>query len=92
MAGQALFGLGGLLIIVGLIGRAGMLAVNAVRAKGKLPALGGLRDAYPTLPVWFVPESAFGYIVAGLLAALGIYVVLTAKTMLKARKPRTGRR
>jgi hypothetical protein len=90
MVGHALFGLGGFLIVAGLIARAGMLAINSARAKGNLPALPSISEACLTYPLWFVPEGRFGYFVAVLLAGLGIYVTLSAKSMLKHL--RSGRR
>lgn len=84
MIGQALYSVGGFLIVAGLIARAGMLAINTGRGRAGLPLFKGLAEAYPQYSLWFVPESVFGYIVAGVIAALGIYVAVTAKAMLKA--------
>jgi hypothetical protein len=92
LIGQALFSVFAFLIVAGLIGRAGMLAINTTRAKANLPALRGLADAYPMYSLWFVPESAFGYILAAALAAFGIYIALIAKAVLKALNPRSRRR
>jgi len=92
MIGQATFVVFGLLIVLGLIGRAGMLAINITRGKAHLPALRGLAEAYPLYSLWFVPESALGYILAAVLAAFGIYLVLAAKAVLKVLDPRSRRR
>jgi hypothetical protein len=37
MVGQALFSVGGFVVICGVIGRAGMTALNSARAIGKMP-------------------------------------------------------
>ena len=91
LVGQVLFSIGGLVFICGLIGRAGMLAINQTRNLGKLPPLNGLSEAYPMYSLWWVPESFLGYAVAVILAGAGLYLALTAKTLLKAMNP-SGRR
>jgi hypothetical protein len=90
--GQTLFGLGGLLIVSGLIGRVATTAINSTRSLGKLPPLSALREAYPTYALWWVPEAFVGYVVPLLLAAVGIYVAFTAKRLLKAQRTTTSRR
>ena len=92
MLGQALLSFGGFLIICGLIGRAGIVAINQGRGIAKLPALNGLSAAYPMYPLWWVPESMFGYLLPALLAAVGIYVALTAKGMLTGQETSSRRR
>jgi hypothetical protein len=92
LLGKALFFVGGLLIICGLIGRAGMIAINHTRNLGKLPALSGLSSAYPMYTLWWVPETFLGYAVAAVIAAAGLYLALTAKRLLKAMNPRGQRR
>jgi len=81
--GRGLFVLGGLLVIAGLIGRAGMLAINQVRDLGRLPAFQNIAEAYPSLPLWWVPEGWFGYGTAAVLALVGVYVVIAANAVLK---------
>jgi hypothetical protein len=90
--GEALFFLGGFLIVSGLMGRTAMLAINTVRPKANLPALQRLGEAYPDYPLWFVPESALGYVVGAALAGLGVYVALTARAFVKANRPGRRRR
>jgi hypothetical protein len=92
LAGQALFAIGGLLIVCGLIGRVASTAINSTRSISKLPALTGLKDAYPTYVLWWVPERFAGYVVPGLLATVGIYVALLAKKQLEVQRPTTRRR
>lgn len=84
--GHALFGVGGLLIVAGLIARAGLLAINTARARGNLPTFPSVGEAYPNYPLWFVPEGPFGYIIAAVLAGLGIYIALSAKSLLKSMR------
>lgn len=91
MIGQALFYVGGLLVVAGVIGRAGLTAINAARAKSNLPAFGGVSEAYPQYVLWFVPQSLGGYVLPALLAGFGLYLGLSAKGVIKARrKPRRG--
>jgi hypothetical protein len=90
--GQALFGLGSLLIVSGLIGRVATAAINSTRNHSKLPPLSALRDAYPTYTLWWVPETVVGYVLPALLAAAGIYVGVTAKGLLKAQRGKSSRR
>jgi hypothetical protein len=85
MLGQALVCIGGFLVICGLIGRAGLTAINHGRALGKLPAFPRISDAYPMYPLWWVPQGVLGYAFAALVLAAGIFLALTAKTALKAR-------
>ena len=85
MLGQALFSAGGLIVICGLIGRAGLTALNHARALGKMPPYNGLAEAYPMYPLWWVPEHLAGYVTPLSVAAFGAYVAFTAKM---ARKPR----
>jgi hypothetical protein len=92
LVGRGFFSLGGFLLIAGLIGQAGMLAINATRKLSKLGPLAGLTEAYPTLPLWWVPEGPIGYAAAAALAAAGIYVALLAGTILKATGGRGSRR
>lgn len=92
LVGQALFALGAFLIVSGMIGRVASAAINATRRLNKLPPLAGLREAYPTYILWWVPETVLGYMLPALLATAGIYVALTAKRFLKARRATSGRR
>jgi hypothetical protein len=91
LLGRGLFSAGGFLVIAGLIGRAGLLAINQARNLGKVPALNGLSEAYPMYSLWWVPEGFLGYAAAVILAGAGLYLALTAKTLLKAMNP-SGRR
>jgi hypothetical protein len=92
MLGQALFSVGGFLIVCGLIGRAGLVAINAGRVKASLPAFSRISEAYPMYSLWFVPQSAFGYVLPALIAALGIYLAMSAKALLKAQRGGRSRR
>jgi hypothetical protein len=90
MLGQALFSVGGFVVICGLIGRAGMTALNHARTLGKMPPYIGLSEAYPMYSLWWVPEHFIGYAIPVLVAGLGAYVAINAKAALKAT--RRGRR
>jgi hypothetical protein len=90
MIGQALFSVGGFIIICGLIGRVAMTAINSTRGIGKLAPLNGLKEAYPMYSLWWVPEHFIGYTVCAVIAALGIYIGFTAKAVLKSSRKRRG--
>ena len=91
MVGQALFSVGGFIVVCGLIGRAGMTALNHARSIGKMPPYGRLSEAYPNYPLWWVPEHLLGYACGVLIASAGIYVALKAKSVLKVMRGGKGR-
>jgi hypothetical protein len=86
MVGQGLFSVGGFIFVCGLIGRAAMLVINQTRSLGKMPPYNGLSEAYPTLPLWWIPERFLGYVVAGVVAVGGLYIALTARSVLKTMR------
>lgn len=90
MTGRALFSVGGVIVICGLIAHAGMTALNQARSIGKMPPYSGLSEAYPMYPLWWIPEHFWGYVVGALIAGAGIYIALTAKSALKMA--RSGKR
>jgi hypothetical protein len=80
--GKLLVLLGCFLLLVGAIGRLATGAINM------LPTLAqqnqttkALADIYPTLPVWWVPESMVGAALSLLAIAVGAYVFLHGKTI-----------
>ena len=86
MIGQALFSVGGFVVVCGIIGRAALTALNQARSTGKMPRYSGLSEAYPMLSLWWVPEHFLGYVVGAVIAGVGIYVALKAKFVLKAAR------
>ncbi|WP_139201101.1 hypothetical protein [Polaromonas sp. JS666] len=91
MIGRALFSVGGLTVVSGLIGRAGMTALNQARSIGKMPPYSGLSEAYPMYPLWWVPEHFLGYAIGALIAGTGLYLALMAKSALKVVRGGKGR-
>ena len=91
MVGQALFSVGGFIIVCGIIGRAAMAALNHGRSIAKMPHYSGLSEVYPTYPLWWVPEHFLGYAIAALIAVAGIYIALTAKSVTKVVRGGRGR-
>jgi hypothetical protein len=85
VVGQATFAVGGFLIVAGLIGRAGLAAINATRKLAQQPPI-RLSEAYPAYPLWWVPEGVAGFAIGLILAGSGIYLALSAKTVLKQRR------
>ncbi len=88
MVGQALFSASGFILISGLIGRAALTALNRGRVIDKLPQYTGIADAYPSAPLWWVPESALGYAFCVIVAAMGVYLTLKAKQVLRSTSKR----
>jgi|APLak6261674860_1056103.scaffolds.fasta_scaffold05121_1 hypothetical protein len=83
MLGRALFSVGSFIAVCGLIGHAGITALNQARSIGKMPPYSGLSEAYPTYPLWWIPEHFLGYAVGALIAGSGLYLALTARSVLK---------
>jgi hypothetical protein len=79
LLGQALFAVGGFLVVAGLIGRVAMTGVTTMGARANLTAPHTLGELYKTLPTWWIPEGFFGYAVAACIAGAGAYVALKAK-------------
>jgi hypothetical protein len=92
LLGRALFSVGALFVVCGMIGRVALTAINSTRGLGKLPSLSGLAEAYPTYPLWCVPERIIGYAIPVAVACFGAYVALTAKAARKrSRDSRSAR-
>lgn len=89
-AGQALFSVGGFLVVAGVIGRAALAALGVARARAKLPPAESLSAIYPTLPTWWVPESLIGFLFALAVAIAGAWLALTAKRVATGRRLRGG--
>jgi hypothetical protein len=89
--GRTLFSGGAFIVICGLIARAGMTALNQARSIGNMPPYIGLSEAYPMYPLWWIPEHFLGYAVGVLIAGTGLYLALTAKSVLKVVRGRKGR-
>ena len=78
--GRLLVTVGGLASIAGLWGQVGVKAASALSHLGSAsPSTRTLAELYPTLPTWWIPESAFGYALAIGLAAFGIWLVTATK-------------
>lgn len=80
--GRLLTNVGGLASIAGLCGQIAVKATSALSHLGPAsPPTRTLAELYPSLPIWWVPESAFGYALAIAVAALGIWLVTATKRM-----------
>ena len=76
------FSLAGFLIICGLIARVALVGVPAIRAMGSASAEPvTLELLYPTLPTWWIPESALGYALAGGLAVAFIALAVVGRQL-----------
>ena len=71
-----------LLLFIGLCGRVATtgVAVLSARVPGAARAT-ALADVYPALPTWWVPETAFGFVLCAVLIACGIAAARTGKKL-----------
>lgn len=80
--GKLLVLFGCFLLVMGAIGR---LATGAINTLPTLAQQNGttktLADIYPTLPLWWVPESMIGGASSMLAIAIGAYVFLHGATV-----------
>lgn len=68
---------GGFLLVAGAVGQLATRAINILPIiQSKAESTNTLVDIYPTLPLWWVPESFFGVFVSAILFAAGIGVNL----------------
>jgi len=75
--GRLLARLGAFLILAGAIGRLSTITINVLPALANQPQTSkALADIYPTLPLWWVPESWLGLAVSMSLIAIGICLTL----------------
>jgi Flp pilus assembly protein protease CpaA len=79
VAAKALLLVGGLLVIAGMYGRSQLIEVNQARTEQNLPPFRALAESHPDLPTWFVPEGPVGFIVAGGIVMLAIFLATRAK-------------
>lgn len=77
--GSVLFRCGASLIFLGTIANLAMVAPRAV-----LASVGGMRhpemtfsELFPGLWTWWVPETAFGYVLSAAIALVGLWLALT---------------
>ena len=71
--GRLIFQLGAFLLVAGAIGRVATSAINILPTVSKqLQTSKALADIYPTLPLWWVPESWIGLTMSVLLMVSGI--------------------
>ena len=80
--GRALFGSFSTLIIVGLYGRLATAGVSMILGlDNSKVAYRTLGDVYPSLPTWFVPETAFGFTLCTLVTVIGVYVSFAGRKL-----------
>lgn len=82
--GRGLFKAGAVLILVGLFGNIVTSApATLLNMTGQVAASRTLAQVYPSLPVWWIPETVVGYFFASMLMAAGLYFVLVGKRLRK---------
>lgn len=80
--GKLLARFGAFLLLVGAIGRFATGTINILPTLAQHPpATKNLADIYPTLPLWWVPESWIGVITSMLIIAVGTCVALHGKNV-----------
>ena len=69
------------LIVAGIFFSAGLEAIDVMLRSGGVMAGGPdtLAEAYPGIPTWFIPEGPFGFIIAVVLVACGLYAAYIAR-------------
>lgn len=72
--GQFMFGALGLVAVAG--SHIPWLTMSASSSKT-------LSEIYPTLPTWWIPESAFSFIMAAALAGIGFLIAMDGKKYMK---------
>src|SRR4051812_18210479 len=78
--GRLMVSVGAFALIVGLRGQVAVEATSALsRLGGASPPTRTLAELYPALPIWWIPESAFGFALAIGAAALGAWLVTATK-------------
>lgn len=86
--GKLLAQFGVFLFLAGAIGHFATSTINVLPTLAKQPeTTKTLADIYPTLPLWWVPETWLGVITSVILAVAGICIALHGKSvdrMLKA--------
>ncbi len=76
--GRTILNCSGFLIVAGLCGA---LATTATWMASKAKPPVDLADAFPSLPVWWVPESAVGYGFALCCGLIGIWLIQAGRTL-----------
>ena len=80
--GRALVLVAAFLLVVGAIGQVATRATNILPTLAQHPETNkALADIYPTLPVWWIPESLAGGVFCITMMALGFYIFLHGKTV-----------
>jgi hypothetical protein len=75
--GRTLIRVGGFLFAMGIVGKTLAAFMSAFQTLVQQPqAIRTLTELYPTLPLWWVPETAYGFIGSGLLVVAGLCLVL----------------
>jgi hypothetical protein len=74
--GRLLVRIGGFLFVMGIVGKALAGFMSALQSLVQQQATKTLSEIYPTLPLWWVPETAVGFIGSGLLVVAGFSLVM----------------
>jgi hypothetical protein len=78
--GKFLALVGAILLVAGAVGRVATVSVNVLPTLAQQPETNKtLSDIYPTLPVWWIPESLVGGAFCIIVIALGFYIFLHGK-------------
>ena len=73
---------GMLLLFIGLCGRVATTGVAVLSSRASnTPQAMTLVDVYPALPTWWVPETAFGFLLCLGMIACGVAVAQTGRRL-----------
>lgn len=80
--GRMLILIGAFLLVIGALGQVATKAVNILPTLAQQPETSKtLSDIFPTLPVWWIPESLVGGAFCIIMMALGFYIFSYGKTI-----------
>lgn len=80
--GRGMFTAGAIFLIAGLWGIMATRSISIfalLAPSAQSQAVKTLADLYPALPTWWIPESAFGFIIVIILAVLGFFAAIAGK-------------
>ena len=77
--GRVVSGIGMALLVAGVYLNAGVGMIDAIFRRANSEGPTTLAAAYPGIPTWFIPEGFFGFLIAGVLLAGGLWAMHFAR-------------
>ena len=79
--------LGAGLLLIGSLGQLATKSINILPTLAKQPeGVKSLADIYPSVPVWFVPESIAGFLLALAILIAGLVCLSIGKSLARFTK------